>query len=78
MREKPVDDLDRFLCVIDRHVHVHPEDQLTAGDVLQLVDERLVAILRGDVLPLEEAERVGPGRPDPHATLARDPGHVAA
>ena len=41
---------------------MHPEDQLTPGDVLELVDQRVVAVLRGDPLALEEAEQVRPGR----------------
>ena len=39
MREQPVDDLDRLLGVVHRDVHVQAEDQLAAGDVLELVDE---------------------------------------
>ena len=39
MREQPVDDLDRLLRVVDGDVHVHPEDELTPSDVLELVDQ---------------------------------------
>ena len=76
--EQAVDDLDRLLRVVDRDVNVHPEDELAAGDVLHLVDQRPVAVIRRDALPLEEAERVRPGRADAHAALARDLGHVRA
>ena len=58
--------------LVDRRVDVHAEDQLAARDVLQLVDERAVAVLRGDALPLEQAERVGAGGGEPAAFLARD------
>jgi hypothetical protein len=70
--------LDRLLGVVDRDVHVHPEDQLAPRDVLQLVDELAVAVLRGDPLPLEEAERMRPGRAEAAALLARDLRDVAA
>jgi hypothetical protein len=43
-------------------VDVHAEDQLATGDVLELVDERAVAVARGDALALEQAERVGSRR----------------
>ena len=56
MREQPVHDLDRLLGVVDRDMDVQPEDQLAAGDVLELVDEVPVAVARGDPLALEEAE----------------------
>ena len=79
MGEEPVDDLDRLLRVVDGDVHVHPEDELAPRDVLHLVDESVVAILRGDPLALEEAERVRAGRADARVSLpARDPAHVAA
>ena len=60
--EQAVHHLDRLLGVVDRDVDVHAEDQLAAGDVLQLVDELAVAVARGDPLPLEEAERMRAGR----------------
>ena len=78
MGEEAVHHLDRLLRIVDRHVHVHAEDQLATGDVLHLVDELPVAVSRGDPLALEQAERMGSGRADPHALLARDPGHVRA
>ena len=43
--QEPVDDLDRLVGVVDRDVDVHPEDQLAPRDVLELVDERVVAVL---------------------------------
>ena len=76
--EQAVDDLDRLLGIVDRHVHVHPEDELAPGDVLHLVDQRPVAVLRRDALPLEEAERVRARRADPQALAVRDLGHVPA
>ena len=39
VREQAVHDLDRLLGVVDGDVDVHPEDQLAARDVLELVDE---------------------------------------
>ena len=57
---------------------MHAEDQLAAGDVLELVDEVAVAVARGDPLALEEAERVRAGRADAQSRLARDLGHVRA
>ncbi len=77
MGDQPVHDLDRLLGLVDRHVYVHPEDQLPPRDVLHLVDEGAVAVLRGDPLGLEERERVGAGRADAQALLPRDVGHVA-
>ena len=76
--EQPVHDLDGFLRVIDGDVDVHAEDQLAAGDVLELVDEVAVAVARRDPLALEEAERVGAGRADAEARLPRDSRHVGA
>ena len=43
--DQRVDDLDRLLRIVDRDVHVEPEDQLASRDVLHLVDEGAVAIL---------------------------------
>ena len=63
--EEPVHDLDRLLGIVDSDVDVHAEDQLATGDVLHLVDERPVSILRRDPLPLEEAKGVRAGRSDP-------------
>ena len=78
MGEEAVDDLDRLLGVVDGDVHVHAEDQLAPGDVLELVDEVPVAVAGGDPLPLEEAERVRPRRADAQALLASDLAHVGA
>ena len=78
MWEQPVHDLDRLLRIVDGHVHVHPEDELAPGDVLHLIDERAVAVLRGDPLPLEQAERMRARRADPQAFLACDAGDVRA
>ena len=74
LREEPVHDLDRLVGIVDRHVDVHPEDQLAPCHVLELVDERVVAVLRRDPLPLEEAEGVGARRADAKALAPR---HVA-
>ena len=78
MWEQPVDDLDRLLRIVHGDVHVHSEDELAAGDVLQLVDQRVVAVLRGDPLSLEQAERVRSGRADPRSLLVRDLRDVCA
>ena len=77
MGEEPVDDLDRLVGVVHRDVDVHPEDQLAARDVLELVDQRVVAVLRRDPLALEEAERVVP-RSRRGALVARDVGRTRA
>ncbi len=78
MGEQAVDDLDRLVRVVDRDVDVHPEDQLAPRDVLELVDERVVAILRRDPLPLEEAERMRACRADAQTLAAGDVADVAA
>jgi hypothetical protein len=70
--KQAVHDLDRLLRIVDRDVHVHPEDELAPGDVLHLVDERVVAVLRRDPLALEEAERMRPGGADTRVPLVRD------
>ena len=75
--QEPVDDLDRLVGIVDRHVDVHPEDQLAPRDVLELVDERVVAVLGRDALALEEAERVRPGRADAQALAVRDVADIA-
>ena len=49
---------DRLVGVVDRGVHVHPEDQFAARDVLELLDERPVAVAGGNLLALKEAERM--------------------
>ena len=77
MREEPIDDLDRLLRVVDGDVHVHPEDELAASDVLQLVDQGAVPVLRGDPLPLEEAEGMRAGRSHAQALVPSDAGDVA-
>ena len=46
---------------------VHPEDELAARDVLQLLDELAVAIAPRDALILGERERVGADRRKAHA-----------
>src|SRR5579864_3023296 len=78
MADERVHDLDRLLGVVDRNVHVHPEDQLAPRDVLQLVDEGAVAVLGRDALPLEQRERMGAGGADAHSAPACDLAHVAA
>ena len=77
MGQQPVHDLDRLLGVVDGDVHVHPEDELAPRDVLHLVDQRAVAVLRRDPLALEEAEGVRPRRADAHALPARGLDDVA-
>ena len=74
MWQEAVDHLDRLVGVVHRDVDVHAEDQLAAGDVLELVDERVVAVLRRDPLALEQAERMRSGRADAQALLTA---HVA-
>ncbi len=78
LRQQAVHHLDRLVGVVDRDVDVHPEDQLAPRDVLELVDERVVAVLRRDPLALEQAERMRPGRADAEALLARDVADVGA
>ena len=78
VREQAVHDLDRLVGIVDRDVDVHPEDQLAPRDVLELVDQRVVAVLRRDALSLEEAERMRAGRPDAQPLAARDVADVAA
>ena len=78
MGEQRVRHGDRLVRVVDRRVDVHPEDQLAARDVLELLDERAVAVVRGDPLSLEEAERVRSRRRVPAALGARDLAHVGA
>ena len=57
---------------------VHPEDQLPPRDVLELVDQGVVAVLRGDPLALEEAVRMRAGRPDAQPVVAAHVADVAA
>jgi hypothetical protein len=59
-------------------VDVHAEDELAPRHVLELVDEPFVAVAGGDALPLEQAEGVRPGRPEPEVLLPGDPDHVSA
>src|SRR5262249_36607399 len=72
MREQAVDDADRLLGIVDGDVDVHPEDELAPSDVLHLVDERVVPVLRRDPLTLEEAERMRARRADARPALGRD------
>ena len=76
--EEPIHDLDRLLRVVDRDMDVQPEDELAAGHVLHLVDERAVPVAGRDPLGLEEAERMRPRRPDAQRLLARDGRDVLA
>src|SRR5947199_2231626 len=78
MGDEAVDDLDRLLRLVDCDVHMHAEDQLAPGDVLQLVDEVSVAVARRDALALEQRKRMRACRADAHALPARDFGHVCA
>ena len=72
---RPFDDLDRLLGAVDGDVHVHAEDELAPRDVLELVDERAVAVARRDPLALEQAERVRPRGADAQAASAGDVAH---
>jgi hypothetical protein len=76
--EQPVDDLDRFLRVVDGDMDVQAEDQLAPGHVLELVDEVPVAVARGDALALEQAERVRARGADAHSLFTREAGHIRA
>src|SRR5439155_10403631 len=58
LRQQPVDDPDCLVRFVDRDVDVHAEDELAPGHVLELVDERPVAVSGSDPLALEQAERV--------------------
>ena len=78
MHLQSVHDRDRLVGAVDCGMHVHAEDQLAARDVLQLVDERAVAVLGGDALTLEEAEGVRTRRGETAALLAGDLGDVRA
>ena len=78
MQQQAVHHLDHLLRIVDRDVHVHPEDQLASRDVLQLVDELAVPVARRDALALEEAERVRAGAADPAALRPRELSDVAA
>ena len=71
VRAQRVDDPDRAIGVADCDVHVQPVDQLTAPGVLQLLDDRLVAVARHDALSLEEAERVGARRAEAQPAARR-------
>ena len=62
VRSQRVDDLDRPIRIVDGHVNVQSVDQLPPSGVLELVDQRPVAIARHDRLPFEQAERMGAGR----------------
>src|SRR5215207_3309347 len=55
--------------VVDRDMHMEAEDQLPAGDVLHLVDQRAIAVAGGDPLTFEQAERMGAGRADAEPVL---------
>ena len=57
---------------------VAAEDELAAGDVLELVDEVPVAVARGDPLALEEAERVRARRAHAQVVGRRRLGDVGA
>ena len=65
MRLQRAHDADRAVRAIDGDVNVHAEDQFATRDVLQHVDERAVALTAGDVLALEQAERVRAGAAEP-------------
>ena len=75
MDEHPVEHADRLLGVVDRDVDVHAEDQLAPRDVLELVDERAVAVAGRDALLFEQAERVRARRAHPQSRLPRDVRH---
>jgi hypothetical protein len=53
-------------------VHVQAEDQVGAGDVLQVFDDALVALAVGDLLRLPVAEGVRARGDDAHAPFLRE------
>ena len=65
-----VEDLDGLLMTFDTDVDVHAEDEVAAGDVLQVLDQLKVAVVLGDVLLLPVREGVRAGRGDAQAVLA--------
>ena len=59
-------------------MHVHPEHQLAAGHVLEHVDQHPVAVAGGDLLVLEQRERVRARRAEAHPARAGALAGVAA
>ena len=58
--EQALHDMHREVRIRHGHVHVHPEHELAARDVLQLLDEPAVAVARRDALILRARERCAP------------------
>ena len=67
-----VHDLDPLLAVGDADMHVQPEDEELADDVLQLLLEDLVPLLLGDLLLLPVRERVRAGGHEPQAIAPQE------
>ena len=67
-----VHDVDRQLAVLDADVDVEAEDQVGARDLLQVLDDVVVAPFVGDQLVLPVGERVGARGGDAHAVCARE------
>ena len=75
--QHPLHHLQRSLRRRHRHVHVHAEHQLTAGDVLEHLDQHPVAVAGGDLLVLVEREGMRGGGAQAHVVVAGEPGRVA-
>ena len=63
---------DRDFFVFNADVHVQTEDQVRAGDVLQVLDDRVISLIRADFLRLPVAERMGRRRHDAQPALPRE------
>ena len=74
----PLADVDRLVRIVDGDMHVHPEDQLLAGDEPQRGDQIPVARPRDDPLVLPHRERMGAGRADRQPLGGRRPRDLAA
>ncbi len=59
-----VHEVDRFGAIGDRHVHVQPENQQRAGELLELLDEMLIPLARRQDLVHPAREGMRPGRRD--------------
>ena len=65
--QQALHDVHREVGLGHGDVHVHPEHELAARDVLQLLDEPAVAVPRRDALILRARERMRAGAREPHA-----------
>jgi hypothetical protein len=59
-----VGDVDGLVWIVEPDVHVHPEDQLLAGDEAQGADQVAIPRAGHDALVLPEREGVSAGRAD--------------